>query len=273
MMSRKFFRYKAFERIFSSTEDTQETISRVEEKIKYHNPRAFEEKSSTTLKWVSTDSEEEYQKNISKRKSELEKYGWVDQEIDYNLNQYGFRDEEFYESPDSIVATGECFTFGTGLLQSQLWPTMLSEKLAVKVWNLGLPTAPLDVMFRALYAWLPVIKPRMVLLLENSQLGREIFTEENAEPIGFWSPEQWKQDLAADKVERYISRQKNLMAISELCQQHQVELKTISAVERHEIGMKAWKENENEKYAASRDLMHPGLHFQQELTNRWLEEF
>lgn len=271
-MSRKFFRYKAFERIFKSTEDDQDTISRVEDKIKYHNPQAYSRKSPITLNWVSTDSEEEYQKNLEKRRDELEKYGWLGQTINYDLNSYGFRDEEFYESPNSVVATGECFTFGTGLHETQIWPSMLELQLQTKVWNLGLPTAPMDVTFRALYSWLPIIKPKMVLLLENSQLGREVFTNENAEPIGFWSPESWKQELAADKVERYISRQKNLMAISELCHQHKIELRTISAVDRHQIGMDAWKQNEDEKFAASRDLMHPGLHFQQDLTTRWLEE-
>ena len=52
-----------------------------------------------------------------------------------------------------------------------------------------------------------------------------------------------------DKVERYISRQKNLMAINELCVQLDIELHTISALERHELGVKKLEESgEGEPY-------------------------
>ena len=93
-----------------------------------------------------------------------------------------------------------------------------------------------------------MIQPKAVLLLENSQLAREVYTDEVSDKIGHWSPAGWKRDLVGDKVERYLSRQKNLMAISELCQENKTELKIISAAERHEIGMNVVQGNENEKF-------------------------
>jgi hypothetical protein len=268
----KFFRYKAFERIFGETEDDQETLDRVEEKIKYATQSDFDRQTPITQDFWSTDSPEEFEKNKEKRPEELEKYGWLERGISYDLNEYGYREDSFHYSPASYIAIGECFTAGTGLPETMIWPSMLELEGLGKVWNLALPEAALDVTFRTLYSWLPVIQPKAVLLLENSQLGREVFVNEVSDKVGAWSPEEWKRDIVKDKVERFISRQKNMMAISELCQENKTELKIISATERHQIGMKAWQENENEMFAASRDLMHPGLHFQQAIAQRWLEE-
>ena len=120
--------------------------------------------------------------------------------------------------------------------------SMLELEGLGKVWNLALPESGLDTTFRSLYSWLPVIQPKAVLLLENSQLAREVYTDEVSDKIGHWSPAGWKRDLVGDKVERFLSRQKNLMAISELCQENKTELKIISAAERHEIGMNVGRE-------------------------------
>lgn len=268
----KFFRYKAFERIYGKTEDDQETLDRVEEKIKFATQSDFDRRTPITYNFWSTDSSDEFEKNKSKRPEELEKYGWLGTPITYHLNEYGYREDSFHYSPESYIAIGECFTVGTGLPETMIWPSMLELEGLGKVWNLALPESGLDTTFRSLYSWLPVIQPKAVLLLENSQLAREVYTDEVSDKIGHWSPAGWKRDLVGDKVERFLSRQKNLMAISELCQENKTELKIISAAERHEIGMNAWQGNENEKFAASRDLMHPGLHFQQAITQRWLEE-
>ena len=269
-------RYKAFERIFHSSEDSAEDVSRIEEKLKYHNKECYERQEPISLSWYSTDDEQTYQNNLTKRPEMLEQYGWKDYRIDYNLNKWGFRESDFNLSyhHENIIATGECFTFGTGLNEGQIWPTMVEWETGTKVWNLGLPLAPLDVTFRILYSWLPVLKPKQVLLLENSQLAREVWIDETPEPIGFFSPEHetWKRALAEDKAERYISRQKNLMAINELCAEEGVELLTISASERHDIGMKAWETSEGQEFALCRDLMHPGFHFQRAIADRWLEE-
>ena len=104
-----------------------------------------------------------------------------------------------------------------------LWPYLLGKEIDTKIWNLGLCTTGLDVSFRSLISWLPVIKPKMVLLLENSQLGREVWyiDEEKDEwntQIGFWSDHDWQRELVESKTERFISRQKNLLAIKQLCQ-------------------------------------------------------
>ena len=75
---------------------------------------------------------------------------------------------------------------------------MLEYKTGKKVWNLELLFAPLDVTFRVLYAWLPIIRPEKLLLLESSQLAREVWVDEKPETIGFWLTDEndsWKKSL------------------------------------------------------------------------------
>ena len=78
--------------------------------------------------------------------------------------------------------------------------------------------------------------------------------------------------MVESKTERFISRQKNLLAIKQLCQIHDIELKIVSARERNEIGLSNWNEHKEERYALSRDLMHPGLAFHEAIAERWKKE-
>ena len=208
-------RYKAFERIFfGKTEDEDKHVESVNGRIPYAFGWNRKLNEPSRQKFSSTDSEDAWESNLKNQKDLLEKYGWLDTEVYYDLNSHGYRDEEFKESPNSIVAAGECFTYATGLPIEMSWPYLLGKELDTKIWNLALCTTGLDVTFRSLLSWLPVIKPKMVLLLENSQLGREVWyiDEEKDEwntQIGFWSDYDWQKELVESKTERFISRQKN----------------------------------------------------------------
>ena len=46
-------RYKAFERIFHSSEDSDEDVSRIQEKLKYHNKECYERQEPISLSWYS----------------------------------------------------------------------------------------------------------------------------------------------------------------------------------------------------------------------------
>ena len=271
-------RYQAFERIFyGKTEDEDKQVELVKERIPYAFGWNRKLNEPSRQKFSSTDSEEAWESNLQNQKDLLEKYGWLEKDVYYDLNSHGYRDDEFTGSPDSIVAIGECFTYATGLPIEMSWPYLLQEELGTKVWNLALCTTGLDTSFRTLYNWLPVIKPKMVLLLENSQLGREVWyidkdREEWNTQIGFWSDLDWQKELVESKTERFISRQKNLLAIEQLCQINGIDLKIISARERNEIGLSNWEDNKEEKYALSRDLMHPGLPFHKAMVERWKKE-
>ena len=46
----------------------------------------------------------------------------------------------------------------------------------------------------------------------------------------------------------------------------------IQSEERHQIALDSWDEVNTGDFAAGRDLMHPGWHFQQKMFERWFKE-
>ena len=244
----------------AKAEDENSEIEKVEGRIPYAFPWNRRLKEPTRVEWSSTDSADAFDSNLKNHRDKLEKYGWLDTEIYYDLNSYGYRCDEFYEDKDSYVGIGECFTYGTGLPADMSWTSLLEKNIQKKVWNLGLCTTGLDTSFRTLLTWLPVIKPKAVLMLENSTLARETwYIDENNEEwntcIGFWSDLEWQQEICQSKTERYLNRRKNLLAIKELCDMNQVEFKLVTAFERNEIGYRDWEENKDTKHALARDCL------------------
>jgi hypothetical protein len=60
--------------------------------------------------------------------------------IDYKFNDYGYRASFDYESlldSEKIVCIGCSFTEGVGLLETETWPYLLSQKMGLPYLNLG----------------------------------------------------------------------------------------------------------------------------------------
>ena len=115
-----------------------------------------------------------------------------------------------------MLGIGECFTYGTGLPADMSWTILLEKDIQKKVWNLGLCTTGLDTAFRTLLTWLPVIKPKAVLMLENSTLQERLGTLMKTMRNGILaldSGQIWNgnREICQSKTERYLNRRKNLM--------------------------------------------------------------
>ena len=113
--------------------------------------------ANTTLNWCSTDSEQEFQKNLknSQQYELLDKNGWIDRNIEYSFNSYGFRSREIDISNPGFAVFGCSFTSGIGLPVDELWPVRLSKELSIPVDNFGgtqTPTAlPINKKMNLLY--------------------------------------------------------------------------------------------------------------------------
>jgi hypothetical protein len=60
--------------------------------------------------------------------------------VQYNFNDYGYRASFDYESildSEKIVCIGCSFTEGVGLLETETWPYLLSQKIGLPYLNLG----------------------------------------------------------------------------------------------------------------------------------------
>jgi len=258
----KVTRYDAFMKVWGTSEfESADEVAAIHDRLKYSEVQD-DVPYPCVLNWISTDSEEQYQKNQKKSQHLLDLYEWDDTSVTYELNSHGFRDKEFdCPSEDSIITIGECFTFGTGLPNELTWPSLLQAETNKRIFNLSRPISGLDQAFRILYYWLPVLKSKTVLLFESSGLAREIFLNNETASIGHWSRELWRRDLVVNKNERYISRQKNMLAIKQWCDIHDVDLHIIDTTTRNKIGNFTYDKYKHESKCVGRDLMHPGKHF------------
>ena len=105
------------------------------EKEPYHNQQQY---ADQTLNWCSTDSEEQYNKNVSNNttREQLQSLGWNFNSIQYRFNSHGFRTAEF-DQPVDIACFGCSFTMGTGTHARDTWPEQLQALTGLTVANLG----------------------------------------------------------------------------------------------------------------------------------------
>ena len=95
--------------------------------------------------WQGSDSEERYQTNVGDPVNRLllEQYGWLDKEVVYEVNSWGFRSRDQKEfdqlAGPTLITMGCSFTFGTALNQEQIWPQLLADKLGMDLANIAVP--------------------------------------------------------------------------------------------------------------------------------------
>lgn len=95
--------------------------------------------------WNGLDSPDAYQRHLDDpdARNKLAQLGWIDADIRYELNSWGFRSNgcaEFdYVTEPSLITMGCSFTFGTGLPQHTIWPQLAADGLGLRLVNLGTP--------------------------------------------------------------------------------------------------------------------------------------
>ena len=123
------------------------------------------------LEWHSTDSHQAFIKNQFRNKDKLKDF--KKNPVTYNINEYGFRTSFDFDNKDSLIALGCSHTFGVGNRENEIWPTILSDRLKLKLYNLGVPGGAMSSCFRVLEQWIARIKPKMVVILEPHPSRRE----------------------------------------------------------------------------------------------------
>lgn len=151
--------------------DLKEIRVAILESMLYVNPEILSSKSAIlpvntpyniNLKWYPSDTEELFASHIENKdmQSLLNKLGWADDngkptEINYNLNQFGFRCKNITPECDKgILFLGCSHTFGVGLKEEQTFAKIVSNKLKRECYNFGMPGKGLDVsaLYMSLFA-------------------------------------------------------------------------------------------------------------------------
>jgi hypothetical protein len=180
------------------------------------------------LLWYGTDTEELYQKNLIKNQSQLEQFGWIDQPITYKFNSYGFRADEFDSNDPGVVFIGCSHTLGVGLPVESTWAHIVSTKLKLKNYNLGVGGSSNDTAFRLLYYWIEQLRPSLVIFLSPDRARLELHIDQDQTydlsvwPIGFPMIDNFAKCWLGNDVNSNMNYLKNTLAIKQLCSQHNI---------------------------------------------------
>ena len=189
-----------------------------------------------TTRWLSTDSEELYRRNLRNRSTEMERLGWVDREIIYHFNSDGFRSAEFDQGP-GVVFLGCSHTMGIGLPHDETWTSQVAESLDLSCWNLGLGGASNDVAFRMAWHWLPRLRPKICVLMCPDSSRLEIVQDDYFSlqmiPGGGVDLPEFKAWYVSD-YNSQINALKNVLAIDHVCRGQGIKFLAVT-VENHMI--------------------------------------
>jgi hypothetical protein len=188
------------------------------------------DRCSQTHEWDGTDSRKRYKSNSVKQLHQLEKFGWVGAKITYDFNSYGFRSAEFEEG-DGIVFLGCSHTFGAGLPKENTFADIVAKHFNLANYNLGIPGGSMGTCFKLAYYWIPILKPKYVVLASPDRTRFSILKSGGYEDhlkASHIESREYKDYSRFYK--RYINNDynpgldyfKNLYGIKYICSQHNI---------------------------------------------------
>jgi hypothetical protein len=219
----------------------------------YHSYQKF---SNSVQEWDHFDSKERFEKNTKDNFELLNKNNWFNKTISYKFNSNGFRSDEFDSSSDSILFLGCSLTFGTGLCIEDTYNYLIAKSLNLKFFNLGLGGSSNDTAFRLGYHYIPLLKPKVVVLASPEITRLELC---NNGEIFYYRPQltnyqmdRFYKKWISDDTNSLLNCQKNSLAIEGLCLKLGIKFHYFNAPD-----LFLHKDIVHEDYA--RDLIHPGV--------------
>ena len=180
------------------------------------------------LIWHGTDTEELYQKNLSKHRAQLEQYNWIDRPITYKFNSHGFRADEFDSTSPSVVFVGCSHTLGMGLPVESTWAYQVSTELKLRNYNLGVGGSSNDTAFRLAHHWIDQLNPDVVIFLSTERTRLELHIDDgllydlSVWPVGFPIVDTFIQGWHSNDTNSNMNYLKNTLAIEQLCSRRRI---------------------------------------------------
>ena len=211
--------------------------------------------ANKTLSWCSADSKEEFRNNLknSHQHKLLMLNGWIDRDITYSFNSYGFRSREIDITNPGFAVLGCSFTMGIGLPLDEIWPVQLSKEISIPVDNFSVFGASNGLMFRMAHYWLPIVNPKFVILQTTFKERFEIINQYNESTV--MSP-SFHQTATTQEVFKnwwytdansIADQQRNELAIRYICHSLAIPIIVIDI-----------EDFRNPVLGLSRELTHPG---------------
>jgi hypothetical protein len=233
----------------------------------FENTPSHEQKefANTTLYWFSTDSKDEYEKNLKHNTESLVTNNWlvedVQTSIPYTFNAEGFRSREINVNDPGIAVFGCSFTAGVGLPMDKVYHYYIGKELNLPVDNFGVLGSSNATSFRIAQYWLPMLRPKIVIL-QTTFADRFEIINENSQSVVL-APlainlhnripyyQLYRQWILND-ANGIFDKQKNELAIRYLC--HTLDI-PIFVVDVNDFTA----DKSSPIFLQARDLMHPGV--------------
>ena len=163
----------------------------------------------------------------------------------------------------SVVFIGCSHTLGVGLPVELTWAHIVSTKLKLKNYNLGVGGSSNDTAFRLLYRWIEQLKPSLVIFLSPDSSRLELHMDNDqlydlsVWPIGFPMIDNFTKSWLVNDTNSNMNYLKNTLAIKQLCNEH---------------GIKYLQENVSAICVVdkARDLQHYGEKTNRSIANMFL---
>ena len=224
--------------------------------------------SGKTEKWSSSDTEALFNENMTnpEKRAALEHFGWTRDNISYKFNADGFRSEEFtYEPNDSVLFLGCSLTMGVGLDLESTWTYKVASSLGLRRYNLGVGGGSPDMCFRLAYHWIPLLRPKYVVMLTPNSVRMEIVMDRS---IRMYLPtsrpiDEFYVNWLSHPANADMHKLKCVMGVQTICNNIGVPLIEIP-IEDKKFLLK--------EYSWARDLTHFGSTWNHKASNIFLQK-
>jgi hypothetical protein len=222
---------------------------------------AWSSHAGQTVHWISPDSKENYQQNISDpvKRNMLQQFGWIDQHIEYTFNSDGFRTDEF-DGRNNFVTIGCSFTQGVAVNREDTWAQLVSDQLGLSVYNLGISGASADTCYRIIKYYAPILKPQFVIFLEPRGNRTELHHNPAQPPhlinwaydAGSWGNSAYTKTWLSNEANMQLYAEKNRAAIAHVCAQLGIPVVMFNPNDYRDLVA------DKTQLDLGRDLLHPG---------------
>jgi len=222
----------------------------------------YSRKAGLSFWWDTSDSQEHYQKNLSKpeTKKRLSDLGFIDNPIEYKFNSHGFRTHEFDQKFDA-VCFGCSFTMGTGIHEKDTWPRQTEIQTGLRIANLAHAGSSNDTAFRFANYYLKFLRPKWAIWLQTDRQRIELLDSANSISLNIMSSDvsnpcakdYFIKSWFATDENQLLNLQKNTLAFLQICNDLQI---VPIVLDRTTI-----PPHPPYPYGTARDLTHPGPEF------------
>jgi hypothetical protein len=233
--------------------------------------------ANAVLEFMPTDTQETFNNlcQVPEYYDYFKKHGWLEPgAITYQLNNYGFRCEEF-DNRDCMIALGCSFTIGIGLPVHNTWPQMVGKELGLVPYTLAWGGTSADTCFRLAEYWIPQLRPKAVFMLTPPPNRFELIKATGYPPVENYMPNSETNNTT--EIESFLkhwhtmdencrlNQKKNKLAIWGMCREFDIPCHIYDAFDH--------MARSREEVGYARDRMHAGPEGHDRLTKIMLDDF